>query len=98
MLLKLLTSNRAELLKRCREKVALRFAPDEVPAVAQLDPIVGESKETTLDGLKSLNELNYNLVGDPETHTRIQQYGMYWPAPSPCIINVMGINPHQNCT
>ena len=35
MLLKLLTSNRAELLKRCREKVALRFAPDEVPAVVE---------------------------------------------------------------
>ncbi len=31
-------------------------------------------RRKTLDGLKSLNELNYNLVGDPETHTRIQQY------------------------
>jgi hypothetical protein len=27
-----------------------------------------------LDGLKSLNEMNYQAVGDPETHTRIQQY------------------------
>ena len=31
-------------------------------------------RRTTLDGLKALNELNYQQVGDPETHTRIQQY------------------------
>jgi len=29
-----------------------------------------------LDGLKELNELNYHQVGDPETHTRIQQFEM----------------------
>ena len=33
-------------------------------------------RRKTLDGLKQLNELNYRLVGDPETHTRIQQYEM----------------------
>jgi uncharacterized protein (DUF1501 family) len=27
-----------------------------------------------LDALRQLNEMNYNIVGDPETHTRIQQY------------------------
>jgi len=27
-----------------------------------------------LDGLNALNELNYRKVGDPETHTRIQQF------------------------
>jgi hypothetical protein len=31
-------------------------------------------RRKTLDGLKQLNELNYASVGDPETHTRIQQY------------------------
>ena len=31
---------------------------------------------STLDGLKALNEMNYEAVGDPETHTRIQQYEM----------------------
>jgi hypothetical protein len=31
-------------------------------------------RRRTLDGLKQLNELNYKIVGDPETHTRIQQY------------------------
>ncbi len=29
-----------------------------------------------LDGLKRLNEINYKAVGDPETHTRIQQFEM----------------------
>ena len=33
-----------------------------------------EVRRKTLDGLKALNELNYQQVGDPETHTRIQQY------------------------
>ena len=31
-------------------------------------------RRTTLDGLNALNELNYRALGDPETHTRIQQY------------------------
>ena len=33
-----------------------------------------EVRRKTLDGLKALNEMNYQTVGDPETHTRIQQY------------------------
>src|SRR5262249_17508247 len=31
-------------------------------------------RRQTLDGLSALNEINYKLVGDEETHTRIQQY------------------------
>ncbi len=31
-------------------------------------------RRTTLDGLNALNELNYQQLGDPQTHTRIQQY------------------------
>jgi hypothetical protein len=31
-------------------------------------------RRKTLDGLKKLNEMNYAQVGDPETHTRIQQF------------------------
>lgn len=31
-------------------------------------------RRTTLDGLNALNELTYRELGDPETHTRIQQY------------------------
>ena len=33
-----------------------------------------KSARRTLDGLKALNEITYRQVGDPETHTRIQQY------------------------
>ena len=33
-------------------------------------------RRATLDGLNALNEMNYEQVGDPETHTRIQQYEM----------------------
>lgn len=29
-----------------------------------------------LDGLRQLNEMTYRAIGDPETHTRIQQYEM----------------------
>src|SRR5262249_37168192 len=35
-----------------------------------------EVRRKTLDGLKALNELNYEAVGDPETRTRIEQYEM----------------------
>src|SRR5262249_8105437 len=38
--------------------------------------VTSDVRRKTLDGLKQLNELNYRLVGDPETHTRIQQYEM----------------------
>ncbi len=36
--------------------------------------VPSDVRRTTLDGLRALNELNYEQVGDPETHTRIQQY------------------------
>ena len=39
--------------------------PPGVPANVRRD---------TLDGLRTMNELNFRQVGDPETHTRIQQY------------------------
>ncbi|MSU61969.1 MAG: DUF1501 domain-containing protein [Pedosphaera sp.] len=56
-----------------------------VPFRSQGDPILfinnppgvtGELRRKQLDGLKALNELNYRQVGDPETHTRIQQFEM----------------------
>jgi uncharacterized protein (DUF1501 family) len=36
--------------------------------------VPAEVRRRTLDGVKALNELNFRQVGDPETHTRIQQY------------------------
>ena len=38
--------------------------------------VTPELRRTQLDGLKELNELTYATVGDPETHTRIQQFEM----------------------
>jgi len=38
--------------------------------------VPAELRRRQLDGLRELNELNYALVGDPETHTRIQQFEM----------------------
>ncbi|MGO9922943.1 MAG: DUF1501 domain-containing protein, partial [Isosphaeraceae bacterium] len=38
--------------------------------------VSSDVRRKTLNGLKALNEMNYRRVGDPETHTRIQQYEM----------------------
>jgi hypothetical protein len=38
--------------------------------------VPGELRRQQLDGLRALNELKYRQVGDPETHTRIQQFEM----------------------
>jgi hypothetical protein len=56
--------------------VALRAGGDPILFInnpAGVPPVV---RRRTLDGLRKLNEMNYRLVGDPETHTRIQQYEM----------------------
>jgi hypothetical protein len=56
-----------------------------VPFRASADPILyinnppgvsSEVRRQTLDGIKALNELNYQQTGDAETQTRIQQYEM----------------------
>ena len=36
--------------------------------------VTADVRRKTLDGLKQLNEINYQAVGDPQIHTRIQQY------------------------
>ena len=54
--------------------VALRSAGDPILYINNPSGVSAEVRRKTLDGLKSLNEMTYRLVGDPETHTRIQQY------------------------
>ena len=54
--------------------VSFRSAGDPILYINNPPGVPGEIRRKTLDGLKQLNELNYQLVGDPETHTRIQQY------------------------
>ena len=54
----------------CRSaRPAIRFCTSTIRPACPRDV-----RRKTLDGLKALNELNYQQVGDPETHTRIEQY------------------------
>src|SRR5437879_2382608 len=54
--------------------VSFRTAGDPILVSNNPPGAPGETRRKTLDGLKTLNEINYKQVGDPETHTRIQQY------------------------
>ena len=53
---------------------AFRTSGDPILFINNPPGVPAEVRRKTLDGLRSLNELNYRQVGDPETHTRIQQY------------------------
>jgi hypothetical protein len=54
--------------------VSFRTAGDPILFINDPPGVPRAVRRTTLDGLKALNEMNYQLVGDPQTHTRIQQY------------------------
>src|SRR6185436_12838601 len=54
--------------------VAFRTAGDPILFINNPPGVPSQVRRRTLDGLTRLNEINYQLVGDPETHTRIQQY------------------------
>ena len=54
--------------------VSFRSAGDPILFINNPSGVDAKVRRKTLDGLKALNEMNYKLVGDPETHTRIQQY------------------------
>ncbi len=51
-----------------------RTSGDPILYINNPSGVPSQVRRTTLDGLKALNEMNYQLVGDPETQTRIQQY------------------------
>jgi hypothetical protein len=54
--------------------VSFRSAGDPILFVNNPSGVTSAVRRKSLDGLKELNELNYRQVGDPETHTRIQQF------------------------
>jgi hypothetical protein len=54
--------------------VALRSGGDPILYINNPPGVTPDVRRKTLDGLRSLNEMTYRQVGDPETHTRIQQY------------------------
>jgi hypothetical protein len=54
--------------------VSLRTAGDPILYLNDPPGVSRDVRRTMLDGLRSLNELNYRQLSDPQTHTRIQQY------------------------
>jgi hypothetical protein len=54
--------------------VAFRSGGDPILYINNPPGVPARVRRRTLDGLRALNEINYRTVGDPETHTRIQQY------------------------
>jgi Protein of unknown function (DUF1501) len=54
--------------------VSFRSGGDPILYINNPPGVTAEVRRKTLDGLRALNEANYQVVGDPETHTRIEQY------------------------
>ncbi len=54
--------------------VSFRSSGDPILYINNPDGIPTNMRRQMLDGLRELNERNFSVVGDPETHTRIQQY------------------------
>jgi len=54
--------------------VSFRAGADPILYINNPAGVPAAMRRETLDGLRAMNELNYRQVGDPETHTRIQQY------------------------
>lgn len=53
---------------------SFRSSGDPILFINNPDGVPRDVRRTTLDGLNRLNELSYQQIGDPEIHTRIQQY------------------------
>jgi hypothetical protein len=56
--------------------VSFRTGNDPILYINNPPGVDASVRRKTLDGLREMNELNYQLVGDPETHTRIEQFEM----------------------
>jgi hypothetical protein len=56
--------------------VSFRSSGDPILFIQDPPGVPPHIRRRTLDGLRELNELNYQIVGDPETHTRIHNYEM----------------------
>jgi hypothetical protein len=54
--------------------VSFRSTGDPILYINNPPGVTSQVRRTTLDGLKALNEMNYKVVGDDDTHTRIKQY------------------------
>lgn len=56
--------------------VSFRSSGDPILYINNPPGVPAELRRKQLDGLRKLNEMNFKEVGDPETHTRIQQFEM----------------------
>ncbi len=56
--------------------VSFRSSGDPILFINNSPGVTPEMRRRQLDGLNQLNEITSHAVGDPETHTRIQQYEM----------------------
>ncbi len=56
--------------------VSFRSSGDPILFINNPPGVPPELRRKQLDGLRKLNEMNFKQVGDPETHTRIQQFEM----------------------
>jgi Protein of unknown function (DUF1501) len=56
--------------------VSFRSKGDPILFINNPPGVPSSVRKRTIEGLNALNEFNYKEVGDPETHTRIQQYEM----------------------
>jgi len=56
--------------------VSFRSKGDPILFINNPPGVPQELRRRQLERLRALNELNYQAVGDPETHTRIQQFEM----------------------
>jgi hypothetical protein len=54
--------------------VSFRSGADPILYINNPPGVPTAIRKRTIDGLNALNEINYASLGDPETHTRIQQY------------------------
>jgi len=72
--------------------VSFRSGADPILFINNPPGVSSDLRRLQLDGLRKLNEMNYAEVGDPETHTRIQQFEMAFRMQSsvPELANVSG--------
>ena len=56
--------------------VSFRSSGDPILFINNPPGVTPDLRRSQLDGLRQMNEMTYAQVGDPETHTRIQQFEM----------------------
>ncbi len=67
MLLELLMSNRNELIRRCREKVAIRFAPEPLPVVLDHGVPLFLEQLARILGKERLTSVRPDAISDPSS-------------------------------